>query len=404
MQQPPGFEDPERPNHVCKLHKAIYGLKQAPRACFERFSNFLLHVGFICSKADPSMFILRGSVASSASLCWRYHTHRRESSVTEFFHFYSWQGIWYDWLGWSTLFPWYCCLTVVIRTFSFSNKVCSWRKLPCFTASPWAPRYLLARSFYRTLVRCFPTPIFIEALLEDCSISLSHGLIFPMPWIFFFQFMHRPTVDHFYAVKRIFRYVKGTLDHGRPAQPLNLYGYSDADWAGCPFDRRSTTGYCIFLGPNVVSWCAKKLPTVSRSSAEAEYRSLASAAAEVTWLQFLLRDLGVYISQPTTLLCDNISATYMAHNPVFHARTKHIEIDYHFVREKVASRALRVIYVSFQSQLADIFTKALAKDRFHWLRSKLTVAKHRHSTWGGVLTNRTKYECFSVFIRPRAFM
>lgn len=197
---------------------------------------------------------------------------------------------------------------------------------------------------------------------------------------FFFFFMHRPTVDHFYAVKRIFRYVKGTLDHGRPAQPLNLYGYSDADWAGCPFDRRSTTGYCIFLGPNVVSWCAKKLPTVSRSSAEAEYRSLASAAAEVTWLQFLLRDLGVYISQPTTLLCDNISATYMAHNPVFHARTKHIEIDYHFVREKVASRALRVIYVSFQSQLADIFTKALAKDRFHWLRSKLTVAKHRHST------------------------
>ncbi|KAL5701150.1 hypothetical protein ACHQM5_026519 [Ranunculus cassubicifolius] len=153
------------------------------------------------------------------------------------------------------------------------------------------------------------------------------------------QHMHEPRTSHFQLVKRILRYVQGTITHGirlLASNSLKLYGFSDADWAGCPITRRSTTGYCTYLGRNCISWSAKKQPTVARSSTEAEYRAMASTAAELTWLTYLLRDIGMYLDDPPTLYCDNISALHLTINPVFHARTKHIELDYHFVREKVA--------------------------------------------------------------------
>uniref|UniRef100_A0A2N9FA52 Uncharacterized protein n=1 Tax=Fagus sylvatica TaxID=28930 RepID=A0A2N9FA52_FAGSY len=154
---------------------------------------------------------------------------------------------------------------------------------------------------------------------------------------------------------------------------LTLYGFSDADWAGCPNTRRSTTGYCIYLGANCISWASKKQATVSRSSAEAEYRAMASAAAELTWLTYLLHDLGISLPTPPVLFCDNTSALHMTVNPVFHARTKHIELDFHFVREKVAAGALTTQYVPSQSQIADLFTKVVSKDVFHRFRHKLGV-------------------------------
>ncbi|BBG99703.1 Far-red impaired responsive family protein, partial [Prunus dulcis] len=154
------------------------------------------------------------------------------------------------------------------------------------------------------------------------------------------QYMSAPRTSHMIAVKRILRYIKGTLDFGLTlcpqSSPARLTAYSDADWAGCPDSRRSTTGYLIYLGNNLISWCSKKQPTVSRSSTESEYRSLAHACAETTWLSYLLVELGVHLQFPITLHCDNLSATYLAANPVFHARTRHIELDYHFVREKVS--------------------------------------------------------------------
>lgn len=150
-----------------------------------------------------------------------------------------------------------------------------------------------------------------------------------------------------------------------------MVAYSDADWAGCPDTRRSTTGFCHYLGPNLTSWSAKKQPTVSRSSAEAEYRALAYTCADTIYVHHLLRDLGISLSTPIIIYCDNLSATYMEANPVFHARSKHIELDYHFVRERVAKGTYKVAFVSTQNQIADIFTKGLSRLRFDVLRSKL---------------------------------
>ncbi|KAK2991573.1 hypothetical protein RJ640_013833 [Escallonia rubra] len=207
------------------------------------------------------------------------------------------------------------------------------------------------------------------------------------------QHMHRPTQAAFQLMKRILRYVKGTTQLGlqiRSASSLDLYAFYDADWAGCPSSRRSTTGFCTFLGSNCISWSAKKQSTVARSSAEAEYRAMASTTAELTWLSFLLRDIGIVQHHPATLFCDNLAALYMSINPVFHARTKHIEVDYHFVREKVALGSLVTRFVSSNQQLADIFTKPLSRDAFQRLRTKLGLCSYmQQPSWFKLNTNCT---------------
>ncbi|XP_019173884.1 PREDICTED: uncharacterized protein LOC109169456 [Ipomoea nil] len=193
------------------------------------------------------------------------------------------------------------------------------------------------------------------------------------------QFMHTPTEDHWGLLKCVLRYIKGTLDYGlrvSPSVSSDIHAYSDSDWAGCPVDRKSTSGYAVYLGTNLVSWVSRKQRTVARSSTEAEYKGLADVCAEVTWIVSLLRELHLCFSTPPALWCDNLGATYLCANPVFHARTKHVEVDYHFVRDKVSSGEFQVHFVSTKDQLADIFTKPLPAARFGTLRSKLNVVCH----------------------------
>ncbi|WVZ72556.1 hypothetical protein U9M48_020994 [Paspalum notatum var. saurae] len=177
-------------------------------------------------------------------------------------------------------------------------------------------------------------------------------------------------------VKRILRYVKGTLHLGIQLCPVatpSITAYSDADWAGCPDTRRSTSGFYVFLGDSLISWSSKRQTTVSRSSAEAEYRAIANAVAECSWLRNLLGELRLNLPKATVAFCDNVSAVYMEHNPVHHRRTKHIELDIHFVREKVAIGQLRVHHVPSSRQLTDVFTKGLPTLLFLDFRDNLIV-------------------------------
>ena len=152
------------------------------------------------------------------------------------------------------------------------------------------------------------------------------------------QFVSGPKEPHMQVALTLLKYLKGTISKGLfyPVQPLlKVTGFSDADWATCVMTRKSLTGYCIFLGHSLVSWKTKKQETVSRSSTEAEYRSMAATTCELIWLPYLLKDLHIPVKVPITLFCDNKVAQHIAANPCYHDRTKHLDIDARFSRDKV---------------------------------------------------------------------
>ncbi|KAI5648573.1 hypothetical protein M9H77_34578 [Catharanthus roseus] len=191
------------------------------------------------------------------------------------------------------------------------------------------------------------------------------------------QFMHTPRHAHWDAAIRVVRYLKGSPGRGiflSSNSSLLLTAYCDSDWATCPITRRSLTGYFISLGGSPISWKTKKQHTVSRSSAEAEYRSMAMTLCELKWLSILLRDLHVPVTRPIPLHCDNQAALHITANPVFHEHTKHIEIDCHFVRDAFQDGFIYPAYIRSEEQPADILTKALHPTHFYRLASKLGIS------------------------------
>jgi len=181
------------------------------------------------------------------------------------------------------------------------------------------------------------------------------------------QFMHAPRIEHWEAAVRVVRYLKGNPGQGillRADAELTLTAWCDADHATCPLTRRSLTAWFIQLGGSPISWKTRKQDTVSRSSAEAEYRSMADTVSEILWLRQLLITLGVDCSSPIPLFCDNQSAIYLSANPVFHERTKHVGSDCHFIRDEIVRGVIAPQHVSTHLQLADIFTKALGRKEF----------------------------------------
>ncbi|OMO78632.1 Integrase, catalytic core [Corchorus capsularis] len=382
MTQPPGFQNSQHPNYVCKLNKALYGLRQAPRVWFDRFSTFLLSFGFTCSVAGSSLFVLQSSRGTILLLLYvddiiltgsNSHFLRdfiaalgREFSMKDLGPLHYFLGVSvtpFD--GGILLHQAQYARELLDRALMHNCKPISTPMATKSGSSPNDDALYSDAPFYRSIIGGLQYLTFTRL---DICYSVNYLC----------QFMHQPTNLHFQLVKRILRYVQGTIDYGIRLlrhQPLELCGFSDADWAGCSLTRRSTTGYCTYLGGNCISWSAKKQPTVARSSTEAEYRALASAAAEITWLSFVLRDIGVYLKKPPVLFSDNISALHMTINPVFHARTKHIEIDYHFVREKVSAGSLVTQFVSSSNQVADVFTKALPRHALLLLRVKLGLCQ-----------------------------
>ncbi|RYR09971.1 hypothetical protein Ahy_B05g078415 isoform B [Arachis hypogaea] len=188
------------------------------------------------------------------------------------------------------------------------------------------------------------------------------------------RFIEEPCTNHLQAAKRILRYIKGTLNDGiyyENTNEVNLVGYTDSDWAGDIETRKSTSGFVFHLGSGAISWSSKKQPVVALSTAEAEYIAAASCATQAVWLRRILEELNEKQSTPTTIFCDNKSAIALCKNPVFHGRSKHIDIRVHKIRELVNEKEVFIEYCPTEDQVADIFTKPLKTELFYKLKRML---------------------------------
>ncbi|PKU67898.1 Retrovirus-related Pol polyprotein from transposon TNT 1-94 [Dendrobium catenatum] len=389
MKQPQGFIDAQLPTYVCCLKKALYGLKQAPRKWFDTFTKFLSEFGFKKSLADPSLFIytkdtsrlylliyvddilLTGNDSSITSIL--VHHMQRKFKLSNLAPVSNFLGIQVQkHLSGLHLSQTAYAMSLLERSGMQNCKPVQSllpTKLPSVTAT--SPLYSNPEQ-YRRLVGALQ---YLTITRPDISFAVN----------LLCQQMHQPYDIHFQLLKRVLRYIRGTLSLGLPitSSSLKLHAYSDSDWATDPATRRSISGHCAFLGSTLISWCVKKQTTVARSSTEAEYRSLALATAEVLWLRQLLRDFSITTTQPTELYCDNSSALALAQNPVFHSRTKHIDIDFHFIRDCIAQGKLTVHHLASEDKPVDLFTKALSIGRFQALRSKLTLCEQSLTLRGG---------------------
>ncbi|MCO5547257.1 hypothetical protein L7F22_000702 [Adiantum nelumboides] len=178
--------------------------------------------------------------------------------------------------------------------------------------------------------------------------------------------MQLPRKPHLDVVRRTLHYVRATLDYAlfyEASTELQLSCFTDADWAGSVCDHRSTNGFMFSLGSAAITWNSKKQSTVALLSTKAEYRGAAVAACEVAWLELLLGDLGIQVQRPVVIQCDNLSSIQLAQNRVFHARTKHIEVHYHFFRERVLDGSIDLTFVRTDEQVADIFTNVIGAEK-----------------------------------------
>lgn len=377
MKLPPGHPQANSPGLVCKLHKALYGLKQSPRAWYSKLSSVLLATGFKCSYSDTSLFIRKSSSSTLVVLIYVDDLIVTGSNVEEIEAFKSSLRNKFAMkdLGRLKYFLGIEVATSSKGLFLNQHKYCldlleEVGMSDCKPSkTPLSEKLKLTGqgevwediTSYQRLVGKL---IYLTITRPDIS--------FPVNLIS--QFMHSPTSEHVTIITRILRYLKGTVGQGivmKNNDHCDIMGYTDADWAGNALDRKSTTGFCTFVGGNAVTWRSKKQAVVARSSAEAEYRAMASLSCELIWLKAIMSDLGCKMSKPMLMFCDNQSAMHIAKNAVFHERTKHIEIDCHFIRDQVQAQVIQTVYTSSEDQIADLFTKALPSARFQKLLSKL---------------------------------
>jgi hypothetical protein len=379
VEQPPGFEDPKKPNHVYKLSKALYGLKQSPRAWYERLIDFLISKGFKIGVVDTTLFTK--TIGKDLFVCQIYVNDiifgsTNQDFCEEFGELMS-KEFEMSMIGELNYF-----LGLQIKQLKQGTFVCQskyvkdlLKKFGLMDATPIKTPMAsnghldideggkpVDIKLYRSMIGSL---LYLTASRPDIMFSVCMCA----------RFQANPKECHLTAVKRILRYLKLTPNVGlwypKGAQ-FELIGYSDSDYAGCKIDRKSTSGGCQLLGRSLVSWASKKQNSVALSTAEAEYVAAASCCAQLIWMKQTLCDYGLKFTK-VPLLCDNESAVKMANNPVQHSRTKHIDIRHHFLRDHVSKRNIDIIGVGMDDQLADIFTKPLDEQRFCDLRNELNV-------------------------------
>jgi hypothetical protein len=377
MDCPPGFEEAFG-SQVCKLKKSLYGLKQSPRAWFEKFTQSVKKQGFTQGQADHTLFTKSGQNGMITVLIVyvddiiltgndEIEMERLKRNLAADFEI-------------KDLGPLKYFLGMEVAR-SKKGIVVSQRK------------YVLEFLQETGMSGCKPadTPMDQSAKLwEKGDTPVDTGryqrlvgkliyLAHTRPDIAFSvsvvsQFMHAPYKEHLEAVHRILRYLKATPGKGilfKKTSDKNVAIFTDADWAGSIIDRKSTSGYCTYVWGNLVTWRSKKQGVVSRSSAEAEFRAMAQGICEGMWILRVLKELKIEVELPLKLYCDNKAAISIAHNPVQHDRTKHIEIDRHFIKEKIDSGTLCLPFIPSNQQTADILTKSLGRTTFEYLISKL---------------------------------
>ncbi|KAE8662552.1 hypothetical protein F3Y22_tig00113302pilonHSYRG00055 [Hibiscus syriacus] len=365
MTQPMGFQSQDHPEYVCKLRKALYGLKQAPRAWYGKIAEFLTKSGYSVTPADSSLFVKANEDEGELSVRFQM------KELGQLKHFL---GLEVD----RTHEGIFLCQQKYAK-----DLLKRFGMLECkSTSTPMEPNIKMCAhegkdledaTMYRQLVGSL-----IYLTLTRPDISYAVGVMS--------RYMQNPKKPHLEAVRRILRYVKNTIDYGllyKKGEDCKLVGYCDADYAGDHDTRRSTTGYVFKLGSGTISWCSKRQPTVSLSTTEAEYRAAAMAAQESTWLIQLMNNLHQPVDYAIPLYCDNQSAIRLAENPVFHARTKHVEVHYHFVREKVLQEEIEMRQIKTDEQIADLFTKSLSVGKFEHFRRQHGVIQRMEANIEG---------------------
>ena len=377
MKQPPGFEQGP-PGMVCKLNKALYGLKQASRSWFLTMQAALFSLGFQQSKADHSFFFLSTKTETLYLLLYVDDMLFFGNSPSRIQHI----------------------IDQLQQKFSLKDLGEVTHFLGIEVSKTFLGLHLSQAAYITELLKRikmleakpYPTPMLsdlklskiegepiIDGKLYRSVVGALQYVTITRPELSFSmnkvsQYMACPLDIHWKAVKRILRYLNGSIDYGLhiKSSDFKLSGFSDSNWASNVDDRRSTSGYCVYFGGSLVSWCSKKQRVVSRSSTEAEYRSLAYLVSEITWIRFLLQELNIPVPVPV-IWVDNLSTIALASNPVLHSRAKHIELDIHFVRDKVVAKEVELRHVPSFDQVADILTKPLSQQFFTRLRNKLGV-------------------------------
>jgi hypothetical protein len=377
--QPPGFVVAGKEQKVLHLIKVLYGLRQAPRAWYAKLDASLASLGFQRSDSEHAVYT-RGKGAHRLIVgVYVDDLVITGGDITELKQFkeemkstfqMSDLGLLHYYLGLEVN---QTTAGITISQGAYATKILEAAELAGCNASvtPMETRLKLSKFSTEPAVDATEYRRIVGALRY--LVNTRPDLAYAVGYVS--RFMEKPTTEHLIAVKRILRYVAGTVNYGchyrRKEGEATLLGYSDSDHGADVDGRKSTSGMLFFLGRNIITWQSQKQKVVALSSCEAEYIAAATASCQAVWLARLLAELRGREAGAVTLNIDNQSAIQLSKNPVFHDRSKHIDVKYHYIRECIEEGRVDVEPIDTKIQLADILTKALGRDQFLQLRSKL---------------------------------